>query len=129
MIKHHPFSRLLALVAMTMLWLTACAEERAPIDRVQPQALAKKFFIGEDFKSTADDPEFWHQGTLVDVGYGAAQSGLFTSTYAQPMSRMRWQITEDLLIGRLSYERIEMTDGKGAGGPTCLTRPFYRSHQ
>ena len=47
------------------------------------------------------------------MGYGAAQSGLFTSTYAQPMSRIKWQITENLLIGRISYERIDGTDGKG----------------
>ena len=95
-----------------------CAEEREPVDRVQPYALPKSFFVGEDFLSTTDDPEFWYQATLVDVGYGAAQDGLFTSTYAQPVARLRWQITEDYLIGRLSYERIEGTDGRGAGGPT-----------
>jgi hypothetical protein len=98
--------------------LAGCAEEREPVDRVQPYALPKSFFVGEDFTSTADDPEFWYQATLTDVGYGAAQDGLFTSTYAQPVSRLRWQVTEDHLIGRLSYERIEGTDGRGAGGPT-----------
>ena len=51
--------------------------------------------------------------TVVDVGYGAGQDGLFTSTYAQPVSRIRWQITEDQLIARLSYERISGSDGKG----------------
>src|SRR5262249_10948230 len=45
----------------------------------------------------------------------AAQDGLFTSTYAQPVSRIKWQITEKLLIGRLTYERIEGSDGKGVG--------------
>jgi hypothetical protein len=98
--------------------LAGCAEERDPVDRVQPYALPKSFFVGEDFANTADDPEFWYQATLVDVGYGAAQDGLFTSTYAQPVARLRWQVTEDHLIGRLSYERIEGTDGRGAGGPT-----------
>jgi hypothetical protein len=52
--------------------LGGCAEERPPIDQVQPYALKKSFFIGEDFNSTADDPEFWTQGTLIDVGYGAS---------------------------------------------------------
>ena len=33
------------------------------------------------------------------------------------MSRIKWQITEDLLIGRISYERIENSDGKGLAGP------------
>ncbi|MFH1529974.1 MAG: hypothetical protein ABIK09_04460 [Pseudomonadota bacterium] len=92
-----------------------CAEERPAIDRVQPYALDKTFFVGEDLVDPADNPEFWTQGTLVDVGYGASQDGLFTSTYAQPMSRMKWEITEDYLIGRLSYERIDDSDGKGIG--------------
>ena len=55
---------------------------------------------------------------IVDVGYGALHDSLFTSTWAQPVSRIRWQITEDLLLGRLAYERIEGSDGKGVGGPT-----------
>jgi len=97
-------------------WLTfGCAEERPAIDRVQPYALDKADFVGEDLVDPADNPEFWTQGTLIDVGYGASQSGLFTSTYAQPMSRMKWEITEEFLIGRLSYERIEGSDGKGIG--------------
>lgn len=95
-----------------------CAEERAPINRVQANALAKSFFVGEDLASDADNPEFWTQGTVVDVGYGASQDGLFTSTYAQPVGRLQWQITEDLLIGRLTYERIQDSDGKMGVGPS-----------
>jgi len=91
--------------------VSGCAEERPPINRVQPYALEKTWFVGEDLISPIDDPEFWHQATLVDVGYGAAQDGLFTSTYAQPMSRLKWEVTEDLLIGRIAYERIDGTDG------------------
>ncbi len=37
-----------------------------------------------NWKDIVDDPEFYMRGTVVDVGYGAAQDGLFTSTYAQP---------------------------------------------
>ena len=92
-----------------------CAEERAAINRVQPNALAKSFFVGKDLQSPDDDEEFWFQTTLVDVGYGAAQNGLFTSTYAQPLSRIKWQITENHLIARVTYERINDSDGKGAG--------------
>jgi hypothetical protein len=95
-----------------------CAEEREPINRVQANALQKSFFVGADLKGDADNPEFWTQGTVVDVGYGAGQDGLFTSTYAQPVSRIKWQITEDLLIGRLSYERIQDSDGKMGVGPS-----------
>ena len=92
---------------------TACAQQRSAINRVQADALAKSFFVGNDLASTADDPEFYRRGTLVDVGYGAAQEGLFTSTYAQPVSRVRWEITEDSLNARLSYEQISGTDDKG----------------
>lgn len=101
--------------ALSTVFLFACAEERAPIDRTQPNVLEKSFFVGESLTDSSDDPEFWFQGTLVDVGYGASQSGLFTSTYAQPVSRIKWVIQEDLLIARLTYERIDGSDGKGAG--------------
>ncbi len=109
--KNATRSGLLLLIAAVLFG--ACAEERDPIDRVQPYALPKTFFIGEDFQSSDDDPEFWSQNTIIDVGYGAAQSGLFTSSYIHPMSRLKWQITEDLLIARASYERINYSDGKG----------------
>lgn len=106
------------IVTLGFASLAGCAEEREAIDRVQPYALEKKYFIGEDFQGTQDDPEFWTQGTLIDVGYGAAQSGLFVSTYAQPMSRIKWVVTEDYLFARLAYERIDDSDGKGAGKAT-----------
>ena len=112
MTRHSLLTLLVALLA------SACAEERAPINRVQPLALEKSYFVGKDLVDNKDNPEFYSQATLIDVGYGASQDGLFTSTYAQPMARIRWQITEDLLIGRLAYERIEGSDGKGAGKAT-----------
>lgn len=108
----------LATVLGLSVVLSACPQERDPINRVQPYALKKVWFIGEDFNATSDDPEFWSQATLIDVGYGAKQDGLFTSTYAQPMSRVKFQVTEELLIARLAYERIDSSDGKGTGGPT-----------
>ncbi|WP_437670938.1 hypothetical protein [Sorangium sp. So ce131] len=103
---------LLGATALTVIG-AGCAEERDGIDRVQKNALPKSFFVGDDLKDIADDPEFYMRGTIVDVGYGAAQDGLFTSTYAQPVSRIKWEITENQLNARLAYERIEGTDGKG----------------
>ncbi len=110
--------RAIRLATLIALLTPACAEQLPPVDRVQPYALEKRHFVGEDLQDDADNPEFWTQGTLVDVGYGAAQDGLFTSTYAQPLARMRWKITENLLLGRLAYERIQDSDGKGAGRAT-----------
>ncbi len=107
-------ARLTAALLGASLWL-ACAVEQAPINRVQPNFYDKSFFVGADYQGTQDDPEFYSQGTLVDVGYGAGQDGLFTSTYAQPLTRVKWTVTEDLLIARLAYERVAGADGKGAG--------------
>lgn len=95
--------------------IAGCAEERDPINRVQPNALPKSFFVGENFLGTDDDPEFWTQATLIDVGYGGSQDGLFTSTYAQPVGRIKFTIQEEYLIARLTYERIKGSDHKGMG--------------
>jgi len=95
--------------------LPACAKQRDPINRVQPYALKKSHFVGEDLQDAKDNPEFWTQATLIDVPYGASQGGLFNSTFTQQLSRIRFQITEDYLLGRLAYERIDDSDGKGAG--------------
>jgi len=109
---------LLGAIGLAAGGAVGCAEERPPINRVQPDALAKSFFVGAKLDDTTDDPEFYSQSTIIDVGYGAAQDGLFASTYAQPVARMKWTIQEDLLIGRLTYERIANSDGKGAGAAT-----------
>jgi hypothetical protein len=91
----------------------SCAEERDPINRVQPYAINKKYFIGEDFKDNRDDPEWFTRTSVIDVGYGSEEDLLFPSTIGQYVGRIKWQITEDHLIGRSTFERIEGTDGKG----------------
>lgn len=100
---------LLSLLAL----LCGCASERAPINRVQPEALQKSFFVGASLTDEADDPEFYYRPTVADVDYGASQSGLFTASYAQTTARVRWEITEDKLLARLAYERIEGSTGRG----------------
>ncbi len=111
-------NRLYPLMFASGLAFAGCAEERPPIDRVQPDSLEKNFFVGELLQDPSDDPEFYMQGTLVDVGFGATQDGLFTSTYAQPLNRVKWQVTEKHLIARITYERVSGSDGKGAGPTT-----------
>src|SRR5688572_1602867 len=106
---------LMAAVGCVAGGAVGCAEEREPINRVQPNALAKSFFIGSDLQSPKDDPEFYTRSTVVDVGYGANQDGLFNSSWAQAdMSRIKWVVQEHELIGRITYERISDSDGKGA---------------
>ncbi len=92
---------------------SGCAQERAPINRVQPSALEKRFFIGASLTDDADDPQFYYRPTVADVDYGASQNGLFTASYAQTTARVRWEITEDMLLARLAYERIEGATGNG----------------
>ena len=108
-------SLLVGLIGLSAGGAVGCAQQREPISRVQADALAKSFFVGMKLSDDSDNPEFYARGTVVDVGYGAAQDGLFTSTYAQPVSRIRWHIQQDMLIGRVSYERIDGSDGKGTG--------------
>lgn len=100
------------------LVFAACAKPEGIINRVQPNYYDKSFFVGQDFEGVQDDPEFYSRGTLVDVGYGAGQDGLFTSTYAQQVSRVKWEVTETMLIARLAYERIADSDGKGLSRAT-----------
>lgn len=101
-------------VALALLAsLSGCASERAPINRVQPEALEKSFFVGASLTDDADDPQFYYRPTVADVDYGASQSGLFTASYAQTTARIRWEITEDKLLARLAYERIEGATGNG----------------
>lgn len=105
---------LVALLLIPAVFQAACAAERPAINRVQPNALDKSFFVGPKLSDPSDNPEFYYRPTLVDVDYGASQNGLFTASYAQTTARVGWEITEDLLVARLSYERIEDTTGKGA---------------
>lgn len=110
--------RIVAGASLIAAATLGCAEEREPINRVQANALKKSFFVGADLQSDADNPDFYANGTLLDIGYGAAQDGLFTAFYGNDLSIIRWEITEDQLIGRLAYERIDGTDGKGTGAET-----------
>ncbi|MEM6791101.1 MAG: zinc-dependent metalloprotease [Myxococcota bacterium] len=105
-----------AALAATLATVSAgCAQERDPINRVQANALAKSFYVGPNLVSDADNPEFFANGTLLDIGYGAGAFGVFSAFYSNDLSIIRWEINEDMLLGRLAYERIDDTDGKGIG--------------
>ena len=116
--------RLLA-AALTALTLFGCAEEREPINRVQPNALEKAFFVGR-LDTDLDDPEFYFRSTIADVDFGATQMALFTPV-ASSVSRVHWEITEDLLLARLSYDRIDnstTTTDIGSAGVVVAAFPI-----
>jgi hypothetical protein len=97
-------------LALCLPLIGGCAEERPPINRVQPNALEKSFFVGA-LSEGSDDPEFYYRPTVVDVDFGAAQAGLFTASYAQTLVRVRWEVAEDALLARLAYDRVDGTSG------------------
>ena len=90
-----------------------CAQERDPINQVQADALSKHFFVGASLSDNTDDPEFYMRNTIVDVPDGDS-NGLFTAYYSQPLSRIKWEIQQDNLIARLTYEAIANSDGHGS---------------
>jgi hypothetical protein len=115
-------------IVILVVWASTglgCAEERGAIDQVQANALSKHFFVGASLSDPSDDPEFYMRNTVVDVPYGAnngvptasqpdGTSGLFTATYAQPLNRIKWEISETVLIARLTYELVQDSDYHGA---------------
>ena len=106
------FAAPFGLVAASLA-VVSCAQERPAINRVQPNAVSKEFFVA-DIEDPSDDPEFYMRTTVVDVAAGSGSDGLFTASDAQPTTRIRFEITEKLLIARLTYELVDDTDGKGA---------------
>lgn len=104
--------RLFFGACLALVGTTSCASERAPINRVQANALQKSFFVGNDLSSPSDDPEFYYRATIVDVDYGDPRGGLFTAGN-ENIARVKFEITEDLLVARLTYERVVGTTGDG----------------
>ena len=105
--------RLVMCALLVLLGATSCASERAPINRVQANALKKSFFVGENLSDPTDNPEFYYRPTIVDVDYGAGGDELFTASGAQTIARVSFEVTEDLLLARLTYERIADSTGNG----------------
>ncbi len=91
-----------------------CAQEREPINRVQSMALKKSFFLGDNLQDVGDDPEFYTQQFLTDVPYGVGGGYLWTVGFGGKLTRVKFEATENYLLARINYERIDDSDGKGA---------------
>lgn len=101
----------LGLLPTLVLALGGCAEERAPIDRVQPNALSKTFFVGARLDDPGDDPEFYWRNYVVD---GSASQSLVGVGSWSGVDRIRWEITENNLIARKAYQIATGADDKGS---------------
>ena len=90
---------------LTALWLVfvGCAEERPPVDRVQPGAITKAQLAGEWF----------YQRTLVDV---PAAETVTATGFGSDVVRVVWDVQEDMIYARRTTELIKNADGKQAAG-------------
>ena len=92
--------------ALLALFALACAEERDPIDRTQPNALRKEWFAG---------PTFYYQRTVVDVP--AANGFTFVgSTDHSGLTKIKFDVQERFLYVRRQTELVKNADDKAATG-------------
>jgi len=112
--------------------LPGCAVERDPINRVQPDYVRKTDLIPSQFaaiqragdswrdsmrpptldpSTIRNEAQWYHQITVLDKP--ATTGGGGVSSYTQ-VERIYWEVTENLLIARQAYERLQ--DGQGAPG-------------
>ncbi len=127
--KPSPFSRAAALALLALapsLSTGGCAEERAPINQVQPDYLDKSDFIPAEYAllSRGDRPEtitpevlrqepaFYTQTTMIAKPPSTGFVGL--TSYSE-LQKIRWEVTEHLLLARLSYDFVRGAPG-GANG-------------
>lgn len=108
---------LVTVIACATGLASGCAEERDPINRVQLNAITKSFLIGERYDDPADDPEFYARTMVIDVPYGESGADflMFTNTI-NSVSKIKWSFegtSGDFLVGRITFERVGDTDGKG----------------
>ena len=87
--------------ALLIIFIAACAEERDPINRVQPNVLEKTMFTGE----------WYYQPTVVDVP--SADGFTFVGhTDHSGLRRVTWDIQENFLFARRTTELIKGADDK-----------------
>lgn len=96
-------SMLLVAAALAVMVAPGCGDPRPAINRVQVGALEKSIFAGE----------WYFQQTVIDTPYGA---GFAFVGLQGNLERVRWEIQEDYLLARRTYEWIAGSEGSGIGG-------------
>jgi hypothetical protein len=98
------FRWLLALAAVSAAAVfPGCGEPRPAVNQVQPGAIEKSVFAGE----------WYFQQTVIDTPYSAG----FTFVGEQGrLERVRWEIQEDFLLARRTYQWIAGAEPQGIGG-------------
>ncbi len=88
----------LATVGAAMVMAASCTPSVHSIDRTQPNAINKDQFRGL----------WYYKATIVESDPGAAAS---IDGYASSVDKIRWEITQGLLIGYRSYEFVPYAEG------------------
>ena len=119
---------LAGLVAFGMWTSVGCAQERAPINRVQANALSKHFFVGAEPERHDRRPRVLH----AEHDRRRALRRRRRTASSRPVVRaaaLAHQVGDpgDVLIARLTYERIQDSDHYGA--QTTEQRPGRRRVQ
>lgn len=124
-----PFRRVFSLataLAAAALSQPACMEERAPINRVQPDALDKRDFIPVEYDALAAgarpetltaamiarEPVFYTQTTMIAKPPSTGFVGLTSYGY---LEKVRWEVTERFLIARQAYRFVRNAPGGAQG--------------
>lgn len=92
-----------------------CAQERDPIDQTQPGRVDKHFFVGDNLRESADNPEFYINNFVVAA---SGSNGMVPVGTYDDVDRIRWEIQENVLLARKAYEFVTNSDGRGAGAAT-----------
>jgi len=103
----------LVLLAASACLAAGCAEERDPINRVQPNVLPKQFFLGENLADPSDDPEFRMKSFTIGTSVGQSEYGIGEFS---AVDRIRWEVTEGMLLGRRAYQESPGADNRGVPG-------------
>ena len=96
--------------------VTGCQAERAPINRVQANAVRKVDLVGDDFRDASKATEWYMRNTIIGV---QRTNPYFSDGLQDILRRVRFEIQENYLIVRDAYEFINGADGHG--GPTGKT--------
>lgn len=97
--------------AALLLTMLGCNEAAPPVNRVQPNVVEKSGFEGE----------WYYLQTVIDTPYSAGYT--FVGEQGS-LEKVRWEIQEDFLIARRSYEHIAGSEGEGISGASETGAPI-----
>ncbi len=86
-----------------------CEPEQRDAAHFPPNAVSKDFFVG-NLTDSSDDPEFYWRNFVID---GSEAQSLIGIGAWSAVDRIRWEITENLLIARRAYTISDGADDKG----------------